>query len=273
MVARRRTARARRTGTCTLRRRGLPRAPGPRDGRWFSMATTTACATDRRLPHDATTPTGAGSSMAFAERQTLSMTMLDYVELRCRSAFSFLDGASLPEDLVAAAARGGSRHAGARRSRRRSTARRASSRRRARPACVRSSAPRSRWPDGAAPLLLLVEDRRGYQNLCRLITAAMDRGTRKADPPTRDAALCSPSTRRGLIALGGRGAARRSAGARRRVRARQRLPRGAAPPATPPRRTATRAALAQAAALGIGVVATNDVRYATPRAAAACTTC
>src|SRR5689334_25169925 len=28
----------------------------------------------------------------------------DYVELRCRSAFSFLDGASLPEDLVAAAA-------------------------------------------------------------------------------------------------------------------------------------------------------------------------
>src|SRR5438128_7740294 len=28
----------------------------------------------------------------------------DYVELRCRSAFSFLDGASLPEDLVARAA-------------------------------------------------------------------------------------------------------------------------------------------------------------------------
>ena len=27
-----------------------------------------------------------------------------YVELRCRSAFSFLDGASLPEDLVEAAA-------------------------------------------------------------------------------------------------------------------------------------------------------------------------
>ena len=28
----------------------------------------------------------------------------DYVELRCRSAFSFLDGASNPEDLVARAA-------------------------------------------------------------------------------------------------------------------------------------------------------------------------
>ncbi|MES1172425.1 MAG: PHP domain-containing protein, partial [Bacteroidota bacterium] len=28
----------------------------------------------------------------------------DYVELRCRSAFSFLDGASLPEDLIATAA-------------------------------------------------------------------------------------------------------------------------------------------------------------------------
>ena len=30
-----------------------------------------------------------------------------YVELRCRSAFSFLDGASLPEDLVTAAAAAG----------------------------------------------------------------------------------------------------------------------------------------------------------------------
>ena len=34
------------------------------------------------------------------------MCRSDYVELRCRSAFSFLDGASLPEDLVAAAASG-----------------------------------------------------------------------------------------------------------------------------------------------------------------------
>ncbi len=31
----------------------------------------------------------------------------DYVELRCRSAFSFLDGASLPEDLIDAAAAAG----------------------------------------------------------------------------------------------------------------------------------------------------------------------
>src|SRR5438552_3854836 len=35
------------------------------------------------------------------------MAISDYVELRCRSAFSFLDGASLPEDLVSAAAAGG----------------------------------------------------------------------------------------------------------------------------------------------------------------------
>src|SRR5262249_19275781 len=35
------------------------------------------------------------------------MAASDYVELRCRSAFSFLDGASLPEDLVAAAAESG----------------------------------------------------------------------------------------------------------------------------------------------------------------------
>ena len=32
------------------------------------------------------------------------MPLPDYVELRCRSAFSFLSGASLPEDLVARAA-------------------------------------------------------------------------------------------------------------------------------------------------------------------------
>ncbi len=31
-------------------------------------------------------------------------TSSDYVELRCRSAFSFLDGASLPEELIDAAA-------------------------------------------------------------------------------------------------------------------------------------------------------------------------
>jgi len=30
--------------------------------------------------------------------------MADYVELRARSAFSFLEGASLPEDLAARAA-------------------------------------------------------------------------------------------------------------------------------------------------------------------------
>ena len=34
-------------------------------------------------------------------------TKPDYVELRCRSAFSFLDGASPPEELVQAAAAGG----------------------------------------------------------------------------------------------------------------------------------------------------------------------
>ena len=32
------------------------------------------------------------------------MAVSDYVELRCRSAFSFLDGASLPEDLLSVAA-------------------------------------------------------------------------------------------------------------------------------------------------------------------------
>jgi len=93
----------------------------------------------------------------------------DYVELRCRSAFSFLSGASLPEDLVeravalgydalALADQGGVYGA----PRFFQAARRAG----LRPlvgADVRLAA--------AGTLHLLVEDRTGYRNLCRLLTA------------------------------------------------------------------------------------------------------
>ncbi len=94
----------------------------------------------------------------------------EYVELRCRSAFSFLHGASLPEDLAEhAAALGYDALALADRAgvygapRFFQAAKRAGVR-----ALVGAEVPVA----GAGQLYLLVEDRRGYQNLCRLLTAA-----------------------------------------------------------------------------------------------------
>jgi error-prone DNA polymerase len=90
-----------------------------------------------------------------------------YVELRCRSAFSFLAGASLPEDVVArAAALGHDTIAivdrdgvyGAPRALRA-----------AREAGIRALVGADVAIAGAR-LALLVAERRGYQNLCRLIT-------------------------------------------------------------------------------------------------------
>ena len=97
------------------------------------------------------------------------MTAADYVELRCRSAFSFLAGASLPEDLVERAAalgydvlaladRGGVYGA----PRFFQAARRAGLR-----ALVGAEVAIA----GAGILWLLVEERAGYRNLCRLLTA------------------------------------------------------------------------------------------------------
>jgi len=86
-----------------------------------------------------------------------------YIELRCRSAFGFLRGASLPENLIeCAAALGATRWHSATVTA--SPAPRASSPRRGVPACARWSARRSRSPALGA-LWLLVEDRTGHRNL------------------------------------------------------------------------------------------------------------
>jgi error-prone DNA polymerase len=92
----------------------------------------------------------------------------DYVELRCRSAFSFLSGASLPEDLIERAAAlgcdalaladvgglsGAPRFFAA-----------------AERAGVRPLVGAGVVVEGAGCLQLLVEDRTGYRNLCRLLT-------------------------------------------------------------------------------------------------------
>src|SRR5215470_13777714 len=105
-----------------------------------------------------------------------------YVELRCRSAFSFLRGASLPEDLVeCAAALGydalacGDRHGVYGAPRFFTAARRAG---------VRALVGAETTVAGAGALWLLVEDRGGYRNLCRLLTAAA------AGRPKGDALAC-----------------------------------------------------------------------------------
>ena len=98
------------------------------------------------------------------------MPRAGYVELRCRSAFSFLRGASLPEDLVErAAALGhdtlalGDRHGVYGAPRFFTAARRAG---------VRALVGAEVTVADAGALWLLVEDRTGYRNLCRLLTAA-----------------------------------------------------------------------------------------------------
>src|SRR2546427_142347 len=129
--------------------------------------------------------------------------MADYVELRCRSAFSFLAGASLPEDLVERAAvlgydalaladargvYGAPRFFQA-----------------ARRAGIRALVGAEVAVAGAGSLWLLVEERAGYKNLCRLLTPGAPRRPRagrssasspasaSARPSPRPGADCSPT--------------------------------------------------------------------------------
>src|SRR5436309_10948965 len=96
------------------------------------------------------------------------MPVTDYTELRCRSAFSFLSGASLPEDLVArAAALGYDALALADRDGVYGAPRFFQAARRA---GVRPLVGADVRLAEAGTLLLLVEDRTGYRNLCRLLT-------------------------------------------------------------------------------------------------------
>jgi len=105
----------------------------------------------------------------------------DYVELRCRSAFSFLAGASLPEDLPERAAALGydalaltDRQGVYGAPRFFQAARRAG---------IRPLVGAEVTVDGAGILCLLVENRQGYRNLCRLLTASA-LGRPKGQPRT-----------------------------------------------------------------------------------------
>jgi error-prone DNA polymerase len=95
---------------------------------------------------------------------------MSYVELHCHSAYSFLDGASQPEELAARAAELGyealalTDHDGVYGSLEFAHAAKALG--------VRAITGAEVTLDGGAHVTLLVESTRGYANLCRLLTAA-----------------------------------------------------------------------------------------------------
>ena len=123
---------------------------------------------------------------------------MSYIELHCRSAFSFLRGASMPEALAAQAANLGLQavaltdrdglygtprfHAATR------------------DHGIRQIVGAELTMEDASVLPVLVESREGYQNLCRLITRAKLRGT-KAQAPVHWSELGEFA--QGLVALTG----------------------------------------------------------------------
>ena len=108
---------------------------------------------------------------------------MSYVELHCHSAYSFLDGASQPEELAARAAELGyealalTDHDGVYGSLEFAHA--------AKSFGVRAITGAEVTLDGGAHITLLVENRRGYANLCRLLTASHAR-TRRTGKEDRD---------------------------------------------------------------------------------------
>ena len=189
----------------------------------------------------------------------------DYVELRCRSAFSFLAGASLPEDIVErAAALGHDTLALADRSGLYAAPRFFLA---ARKAGVRALVGAEVMVEGAGLVWLLVESRLGYRHLCRLLTDAA-LGREKGAAAARWEQLEEHAGGLFCLAGGAEGPLARPGGAahldrlcgifgrrlavdvhRHGERAGERL---------------ARALMDLAATRAVPVVATNDVRHATP---------
>src|SRR5213076_235301 len=127
-----------------------------------------------------------------------------FVELHCHSAYSFLDGASHPEELAARAAELGSEalaltdHDGVYGSLEFAHA--------AKHFGVRPITGAEVTLDGGSHVTLLVESPRGYANLCRLLTAAhahtRPKENREPLPPSLDQHLLE-ELNEGLVCLSG----------------------------------------------------------------------
>src|SRR3954452_11625697 len=129
---------------------------------------------------------------------------MSYVELHAHSAYSFLDGASQPEELAARAAELGytalalTDHDGVYGSLEFAHA--------AKHFGVRPITGAEMTLEGGAHVTLLVEDARGYSNLCRLLTVAhahtRDNTTRDPMPPALDQMVLE-ELNEGLVCLSG----------------------------------------------------------------------
>ncbi len=186
-------------------------------------------------------PGRAPSSLALARPSvkngsSIAPEIMTYVELHAHSAYSFLDGASQPEELAARAAELGypalalTDHDGVYGSLEFAHA--------AKHFGVRPITGAEVTLDGGAHVTLLVETRAGYANLCRLLTAAHAH-TRDEGEPRAGAAVARPGAARGAarrarlpLRLRARRARRprpeRGGAARARVRPRPLLRRAAA---------------------------------------------
>ena len=129
--------------------------------------------------------------------------MVGYVELHCHSAYSFLDGASQPEELAARAAELGyealalTDHDGLYGSLEFAHAAKAFG--------VRPITGAEVTLDDGSHVTLLVESRRGYGNLCRLLTAS-HAGTRQFPVGAGHARPLQPSVSVDTVAEALRGA-------------------------------------------------------------------
>jgi error-prone DNA polymerase len=200
--------------------------------------------------------------------------MTAYAELRARSNFSFLRGASHPEELVARAAELGLSALaltdqdglyGAVRAH-------AEARRRGIPLVVGAEIGCTGLVDGrTAPLVLLAQDRDGYGNLCRILSEAHCDGPpeREGGAPRRREEPAAPfrlvaARARGLFAL------HPGADAAAAARLREAFGRRAALAVARHRVAGEEARIAAARSvarrLGLAVVATNDVHTADRRA-------
>ena len=167
-----------------------------------------------------------------------SRTSTQYVELHCHSAFSFLDGASLPDEIVPTALELGYRtmaltdHNTVSGSMEFAVSARALGLRPIHGAEVDL--------DDGRHLTLLVEDARGWSNLCRILTRAHAHTREKPGPPTQAFAQLTDVLEyaEGLVCLSGcalRGVTRRVHAPAPARRLRAGSPAGRAPAAVPAR--------------------------------------